>query len=195
MNDATLVAMSSLLSSKSKNMSVRTAVCTVIRNRIVACVHWCSPRDIMFGLRGGDTLLVNLEEDGKGGKGLLLTEHLLRDAAIFQVLWNGIMQTNSFEKANLALCSVDITGTRKEREDIIISVDSEGVLRVWNSRSRNCVAQASLSQVLKDKIVFQNLEGKSSLCYNADERYLSSRARARFLFSARLTPISSRSFG
>ena len=134
---------------------MKAAVSVGGRNRIVSCLNWCTARGIAFGFRGGDTLLVGVEEEGEG---LALTEYLLRDAAFFRVLWNGIMQTDNSDKATIGLCSTELCSS-KDTEDIVISVDTEGVLRVWNSKNRKCMAQASLSLVLADLVHFQNLEG------------------------------------
>ena len=136
---------------------MKTAVSAGGRNKIVSCLHWCSARSIAFGFRGGDTLLVGVEDEGQG---LALTEYLLRDAAFFRMLWNGIMQTDNSDKATIGLYSTEICSS-KDIEDIVISVDTEGVLRVWNSVNRKCMAQASLSLVLTDFFRFQNLEGIS----------------------------------
>ena len=104
-------------------------------------------------------MIVNL--DSEVGRGLVLTEYILRDAAFLRVLWNGIMQTESFDKSTLGLHSFDISvDNQRAIEKIILSVDNEGVLRVWNTKSRKCVVQASLSQVLKDFVTFQSIEGK-----------------------------------
>ena len=150
-----LLKVSTLLLSKLKNVTMKVAPSTATRNRIVSCLHWCSSQHLIYGLRGGDTLLVAVEEEGKG---LILTECLLRDADFLRVLWNGIMQADNCDKATIGLYSIEINNS-KENENIIISVDSEGVLRLWNTKNRKCVVQASLSQVLKDFIVFENLEG------------------------------------
>lgn len=127
---------------------MRATASAICKNRIVSCIHWSSSYDIIFGLRGGDTLVMGLQEE-------TLSEYLLRDAAFLQVLWNGIMQTESPNKATLAVHSVE-TNT----EDIIVvSASNEGILRIWNSVSRKCVIQVSLCQVLKGLILFQNIEG------------------------------------
>ena len=149
---------STLMSAKSTNVRMKSASCSLSRNRIISCIHWSSIEDLTFGFRGGDTLIVNLDSDV--GRGLALTEYILRDAAFLRVLWNGIMQTESFDKSTLGLHSFDISvDNQRAIEKIILSVDNEGVLRVWNTKSRKCVVQASLSQVLKDFVPFQSIEG------------------------------------
>ena len=56
-------------------------------------------------------MIVNFDdEEGKGT--LQVTEYLLRDAAFFRVLWNGIMQTENFDKATLGLSSFEIKRER-----------------------------------------------------------------------------------
>ena len=145
---------STLLASKSKYVRMKAASCSLSRNRIISCIHWSSVHDLALGFRGGDTLIINLDDEE--GKGLVLTEYVLRDAAFFRVLWNGLMQTESFDKSTLGLHSIDIKeNNQRMLEKIIFSVDNEGVLRVWNTKSRKCVVQASLSQVLKDFVTFQ----------------------------------------
>ena len=157
--------MSSLLSSTSPTYKMRTAVGVAAKNRIIACIHWTSPNDIYYGLRGGDTLHVGIQEDERG-QGLTTVEYLFRDAFLFEVLWNGIMQADNFEKATIALHTVsmgrghaDAEGRTANRENIVIAVNSEGVLRLWNTRSKKCVTQSSLQTLLKDLIGFEALEG------------------------------------
>ena len=149
------------------------------KNRIITCMHWTSPSDVYYGLRGGDTLHVGIQEDEKG-QGLFTVEYLFRDAFLYEVLWNGIMQADNFEKATIALHTVNVKRTQVEaerraanRENVVIAVNSEGVLRLWNTRSRKCVMLASLQALLKDSIGIEILEGvhhshmglrKHSLC-------------------------------
>jgi hypothetical protein len=126
-------------------------------------------QSVFFGLRGGDTLLAGLQDEGRG-QGLSVIEYLLRDTAFLQVLWDGIMQTDNFERATLALCSVEIgrnanqsLATRPPRDNIVMAVSSEGVLRVWSTKSRKCVLQIALGQLLSDWLMFETLEGNK--CY------------------------------
>ena len=164
-NNSSLVKISSLVSSTSPFYKMRTAVGVAAKNRIITCIHWSSPNDIYYGLRGGDTLHIGIQEDEKG-LGLTTVEYLYRDAFLFEVLWNGIMQADNFEKATIALHTVYVRGSHEEaerrtsnRENIVIAVNSEGVLRLWNTKSRKCVMQATLQVLLKDLIGFEVLEG------------------------------------
>lgn len=142
-----------------------TATCGTIKNRIVSCIHWSSPQNLFLGLRGGDTLLAGLQDEGRG-QGLSVNEYLLRDTAFLQVLWDGIMQTDNFERATLALYSLEIgrksnqsLATRGGRDNILLAVSSEGVLRVWSMKSKKCILQISLAQLLNDWLIFEMLEG------------------------------------
>lgn len=164
-NNSSLVKVSSLQSATSPYYKMRTAVGVAAKNRIITRIHWASSNDIYYGLRGGDTLHVGIQDDVKG-QGLTTVEYLFRDAFLFEVLWNGIMQADNFEKATIALHTVYVRRTLVEaerrtvnREHIVIAVNSEGVLRLWNSWSRKCVMQASLQILLKDLIGFEVLEG------------------------------------
>lgn len=164
-NNSSLVKISSLVSSTSPFYKMRTAVGVAAKNRIVTCIYWSSPNDIYYGLRGGDTLHIGIQEDEKG-QGLTTVEYLYRDAFLYEVLWNGIMQADNFEKATIALHTVYVRGSHEEaerrtsnRENIVIAVNSEGVLRLWNTKSRKCVMQATLQVLLKDLIGFEVLEG------------------------------------
>jgi Nucleoporin Nup120/160 len=156
---------SSILNSNSSSAKMTTATCGIIKNRIVSCIYWSSSQSVFFGLRGGDTLLAGLQDEGRG-QGLSLIEYLLRDTAFLQVLWDGIMQTDNFERATLALCSVE-TGkkynqslaSKTVRDNIVMAVSSEGVMRVWSTKSKKCVLQISLGQLLSDWLMFETLEG------------------------------------
>jgi WD40 repeat protein len=132
------------------------------RNRIISCIHWAgSSVDVVLGLKGGDLLLIKVQDEGKT---LVLLEHALKDAPFLQNLWSGIMKSN-VDKDTIALCSVilkesvfqkDINGN----ENIILSVSSEGMLRAWNARSKKCTIQVSLSQLLEGSLTFDDVEGK-----------------------------------
>lgn len=144
-----------------------SATCGMIKNRIVSCIYWPSSQSVFFGLRGGDTLLAGLQDEGRG-QGLGVVEYLLRDIAFLQVLWDGIMQTDNFERATLALCSVEIgrksnqsLATRAVKDNMVMAVSSEGVLRVWSTKSKKCVLQISLGQLLSDWLMIETLEGNN----------------------------------
>ena len=148
------------------------------KNRIITCMHWTSPIDVYYGLRGGDTLHVGIQEDEKG-QGLSTVEYLYRDAFLYEVLWNGIMQADNFEKATIALHTVDVRRTQVDaerraanRENVVIAVNSEGVLRLWNTRSKKCIMQASLQALLDDCIGIEMIEGAHHLHMGLNKQLL-----------------------
>jgi hypothetical protein len=132
------------------------------RNRTINCIHWAgSSVDIVLGLKGGDLLLIRVQDEGRH---IVLLEHALKDAAFLQNLWSGIMKSN-VEKDTIALCSVILKESVFQKdtngnENVILSVSSEGMLRAWNARSKKCIIQVSLSQLLEDSLIFDDLEGR-----------------------------------
>lgn len=156
---------SSLLSSASKDVKMASTLCSIAKNRIVASVHWSSSKSLTLGLRGGDTVLVSLLEESRGSS-LPLVEFLFRDTFLLQVLWNGIMQTDNLEKATLGTFTLEMRAglglterNASNRDDIVMAVSSEGVLRIWNTGSKRCTVQASLAQLLNNMLAVEVLEG------------------------------------
>jgi hypothetical protein len=98
------------------------------------------------------------------------------------------MQADNFEKETIALHTVNVKRTQAEaerraanRENVVIAVNSEGVLRLWNTRSKKCVMQASLQALLKDSTGIEIIEGayhlhmglnKHSLCLQSALLYV-----------------------
>ena len=153
------------MSSNSISAKMTRARCGILKNRLVSCIYWSSSQDVYFGLRGGDTLHAGLQDEDRG-QNLSLVEHLFRDTAFLQVLWHGIMQTDNYERATLGLCSVEIgrkanqnLATRAVRDHIVMAVSSDGELRVWSTKSKKCVLQIAIGQLLSDWLVFETFEG------------------------------------
>jgi WD40 repeat protein len=155
------VKISSLLSLQQKNMKIKVMLGTAGKNRTINCIHWSSPFDLVLGLRGGEILLVSLQEER--GR-LTVIEIVLRDVAFLQVLWSGIMKSSNSDKDNLAVCSVELgreQGAIGDGDRIIISANTEGIVRVWSARMKKCVMQIPLSELLRGSLLFDCLEGKN----------------------------------
>lgn len=135
-------------------------------NQTICCASHLSHFGIIFGLSQGDIVYIRMSPDR------LFVETLLRDEGALSALWSGIvgpakrpavLATSGWHVKYTPLIIYmiayfveyllfSVPGSHLRDLSILVAVNADGVLRVWDCLSRYCLKQFPMLSLLQDDI-------------------------------------------